>query len=200
MQSLSNLNIKKKRFSYFGLCPSPLTEHSGNRLAHYCPLSRSESFSAHTSSPVTFKNLEQCPTLRRVGRGGKKGAGGREDAESGRAPKMDTCSRMSPPLSDKTPLRTPRERDLIWQRNPHPDPQARGHTSLTQHGQSLYRKYFTSYSNKPTKLWIKIWGRQKKKKKKGEDVPDTRFFRGSSTRSSSRKPVGWRGIRLEARR
>lgn len=73
MQSLSNLNIKKKRFSYFGLCPSPLTEHSGNRLAHYCPLSRSESFSAHTSSPVTFKNLEQCPTLRRVGRGGRRG-------------------------------------------------------------------------------------------------------------------------------
>lgn len=155
------------------------------------------------SSYIQPSNLQKSGTVshtKKGGAGGKKGAGGREDAESGRAPKMDTCSRMSPPLSDKTPLRTPRDRDLIWQRNPHPDPQARGHTSLTQHGQSLYRKYFTSYSNKPTKLWIKIWGRQKKKKKKGEDVPDTRFFRGSSTRSSSRKPVGWRGIRLEARR
>lgn len=46
----------------------------------------------------------------------------------------------------------------------HPDLKAGGHMSLTQHhGQSLYRKYFTSYSKKPTKLWIKIWSQQKKK-------------------------------------
>lgn len=35
--------------------------------------------------------------------------------------------------------------------------------SLTKHDQSLYRKYFTSYSNKPTKLWIKIQDLEKKK-------------------------------------
>lgn len=51
----------------------------------------------------------------------------------------------------------------------HPDLKAGGHMSLTQHhGQSLYRKYFTSYSKKPTKLWIKIWSQQKKSK----EMPD----------------------------
>lgn len=41
-------------------------------------------------------------------------------------------------------------------------------------GQNLYRKYFTSYSNKPTKLWIKIRGQQKKKK--GKEMPDINFW------------------------
>lgn len=58
--------------------------------------------------------------------------------------------------------------------NLHPGLKARGHMSLTQHGKSLYRKYFTSYSNKPTKLWIKIWGLNQKKKSK--KVPDISFW------------------------
>lgn len=38
---------------------------------------------------------------------------------------------------------------------------------LTQRGQSSYRKHFTSYSNKPTKLW-KRYGAGKKERKKGK--------------------------------
>ena len=66
-------------------------------------------------------------------------------------------------------------------------------------GQNLYRKYFTSYSNKPTKLWIKIRGQQKKKKKARKCQTLISGFPCSDTGSGSRKPVVWRAIRLEER-
>lgn len=126
--------------------------------------------------------------------GGQEGA--RKEAEFPRWTPAAGCHHCCPTTLAAD---TGTELYLIWRRNPHPHPQARGHTSLTQHGQSLYRKYFTSYSNKPTKLWIKIWGLQKKKKKKkGEDMPDTLCFsvvvpQGLAAESQlAREGSGWK--------
>lgn len=92
MQSLSNLNRKKKkRFLCFWPTSKGSNETLREHLAHHCLLSLSESFSAHPSRPPTLENLEQSPKIAKGEDGGERGgvAGGKE----GRVSKMHICSR-----------------------------------------------------------------------------------------------------------